>query len=296
MELQDWTGISYDDAKSVLKKWRDDHSRRSEEIVEIWEHVLSRYGSALKDELWTVLEQVTIAALDSARHDLAIECLQRLNKKFPQSSRLTKLQAMRLESLGNFDDALYLYNKLIESDESNSIFRKRKIAIFIALGDRQGAINELNQYLEIFVNDTEAWLQLSELFLQESDYARAAFCFEELLLTNPNNATYLCRIADIRYSQGGFDNIEIAKVYYEKSISLSPSANAYYGLILCCSQLSTKTTALRKKEIIGCGVTACDNLINLYESQQQNFEQQAENPTIERQVRVILLLKSQLKD
>lgn len=64
---------------------------------------------------------MTIAALDSARHDLAIECLQRLSKKFPQSSRVTKLQAMRLESLGNFEDAIYLYEKLIESDESNSV-------------------------------------------------------------------------------------------------------------------------------------------------------------------------------
>lgn len=51
--------LLYLEAKTILKKWRDDHARRSEEIVEIWEHVLSRYGSALKDELWTVLEQVS---------------------------------------------------------------------------------------------------------------------------------------------------------------------------------------------------------------------------------------------
>lgn len=64
------------------------------------------------------------------------------------------------------------------------MFRKRNIAICIARGDRLEAIQQLNQYLETFVNDSEAWLQLSELFLQESDYAKAAFCFEELLLAN----------------------------------------------------------------------------------------------------------------
>lgn len=42
----------------MLKKWREEHVRRSEEVVEIWEFVLSRYASALKDELWAVLEQV----------------------------------------------------------------------------------------------------------------------------------------------------------------------------------------------------------------------------------------------
>jgi len=44
-----------------MKKWREEHTRRSDEVVEIWEHVLSRYSSRLKDELWTVLEQVSAA-------------------------------------------------------------------------------------------------------------------------------------------------------------------------------------------------------------------------------------------
>lgn len=91
------------EAKQTLRKWREEHARRSEETVEIWEHVLSRNSSALNDELWSVLEQVVIAALDSARHDLAIECLQVLNIQFPGSSRVTKLQALRLESLGSKD-------------------------------------------------------------------------------------------------------------------------------------------------------------------------------------------------
>lgn len=46
------------EARSTLKKWREEHARRSEEIVEIWDHVLSRYSGSLKDELWPVLEQV----------------------------------------------------------------------------------------------------------------------------------------------------------------------------------------------------------------------------------------------
>lgn len=64
------------------------------------------------------------------------------------------------------------------------VYRKRKIAILIAKSDRQAAIRELNTYLETFINDSEAWLQLSELFLHDCDFAKAAFCFEELLLSN----------------------------------------------------------------------------------------------------------------
>jgi tetratricopeptide (TPR) repeat protein len=104
-----------------LRKWREEHSRRSEETVEIWEHVLSRNSGALHDELWAVMEQVVIAAFDCARHDLAIDCLQVLNNQFPKSSRVTKLQALRLESLGKHEEANYLYDKLLESDETNGV-------------------------------------------------------------------------------------------------------------------------------------------------------------------------------
>jgi hypothetical protein len=41
-----------------LRQWREDHVRRPEETVELWEHVLSRRPSALGDELWVVYEQV----------------------------------------------------------------------------------------------------------------------------------------------------------------------------------------------------------------------------------------------
>ena len=65
--------------------------------------------------------QVAIAALDQARHDLAIDCIQQLHKRFPKSTRVTKLQAMRLEALGNYDDAEELYTRLIEVDETNPV-------------------------------------------------------------------------------------------------------------------------------------------------------------------------------
>ena len=56
--------------------------------------------------------------------------------------------------------------------------------MLIAQGERHEAVRQLNSYLETFINDPEAWLELSELYLSETDYSRAAFCFEELLLTN----------------------------------------------------------------------------------------------------------------
>ncbi len=56
------------------------------------------------------------------------------------------------------------------------------MAVLKAQGRRWEAVRELSQYLETFINDNEAWLELSTLHLADMDYAKAAYCMEELLL------------------------------------------------------------------------------------------------------------------
>ncbi|VDO47775.1 unnamed protein product [Haemonchus placei] len=216
-----------------LREWRETSSRRSEEVVELWEHVVSRSPSFLGDELWMVYEQVCVAALDCARLDLAGECISALNRRFPKSNRVLRLQAMHHEAAEQFDTAMALYERLIGEDPTNNSFRKRKVAVLLAQGLRLEAIRELNDYLKIFLNDSEAWLQLSELFLAESDFAKAAHCLEECVLAAPLNTLYLRRLADIRYTQGGQENIELAKAYYEQAVKLNPSdLRALYGIVI----------------------------------------------------------------
>ena len=41
------------------------------------------------------------------------------------------------------------------------------------------------------------------------------------------------RYAEIRYTQGGFENIEMAKTYYSKAVTCNPNnIRALYGLLL----------------------------------------------------------------
>ena len=83
------------------------------------------------------------------------------------------------------------------------------------------------------MSDEEAWQELSELYLLEQDYAKAAFCIEEVILINPHNHLYHQRFADIKYTQGGYDNLEIARSHYCLAIKLSPNnIRALYGLFL----------------------------------------------------------------
>lgn len=81
--------------------------------------------------------------------------------------------------------------------------------------------------------DTEAWQELCDLYINEQDFAKAAFCIEELMLHQPQNHLYHQRYADIKYTQGGYDNMELAKAYYCQALKLCPNnMRALYGLFL----------------------------------------------------------------
>ncbi|EPB73035.1 tetratricopeptide repeat protein [Ancylostoma ceylanicum] len=256
---KDWTNVSFENQQQLptrhsssaerllanngtvgrrqLREWRETNARRSEEVVELWEHVVSRSPSSLGDELWIVYEQS---------------------------------------------------------------FRKRKVAVLLAQGLRLDAIRELNEYLkgdivfQIFLNDSEAWLQLSELFLAESDFAKAAHCLEECVLAAPLNTLYLRRLADIRYTQGGQENIELARAYYEQAAKLNPAdLRALYGTVLCTNYLVNHMKGSggeRKRDLIATGGSAVDKILARYEE----AESIDENPNIPLVMDAVKQMKTQL--
>lgn len=203
-------------------------------------------------------------------HDKTLieSCITQLLNKFPNSSRVKRLRMMaKLELTQRYDDAIAKYNELIANDESNSLLHKRKIAILIATRKNHLAIKASCDYLKNFMNDHEAWIQLSEFYIQEQEYAKAAFCVEELILSNPHNHLYHERYADIQYSIGTGDSLELARSYYAQATKLKPSSlHALYGLILSSNALATspKTTASKKKEYILLAQWASNQISNIY--------------------------------
>merc|ERR1712020_203538 len=160
---------------------------------------------------------------------------------------------------------------ILEEDGSNSQARKRKIAIHRARGDNIKAINALNKYLEEFMCDAEAWMELCDLYILEQDYAKASFCCEELILQHPHGHLYYQRYAEIRYTQGGFEQLEQAKVYYCHAIRLNPdNMRALYGLLLTSTQLvsSPRCTAQKKNEYKKSVIWASTQIQKRYQEKQ----------------------------
>uniref|UniRef100_A0A8C2G9M2 ER membrane protein complex subunit 2 n=1 Tax=Cyprinus carpio TaxID=7962 RepID=A0A8C2G9M2_CYPCA len=254
--------------RDKLRKWREENFRNSEQIVDVGEELINEHASKLGDDIWIIYEQVMIAALDCSRDDLAWSCLQELKRQFPDSHRVKRLAGMRLEALERYEDANKLYDSILQDDPTNTAARKRKISILRAQGKSSEAIRELNEYLEQFVGDQEAWHELSELYINEHDYAKAAFCLEELMMTNPHNHLYCEQYGEVKYTQGGLENLELARKYFAQALKLNNrNMRALFGLYMSASHVaaSPKVSAKVKKDNVKYAAWAASQISRAYQ-------------------------------
>nr|ACH63227.1 O-linked GlcNAc transferase-like protein [Rheum australe] len=226
--------------------------RRSDYVLKHGLSILNdpKKRSALGDEVWTLYEQVAVAAMDCNSLDVASDCMKLLRKKFPESKRVSRLEAMLFEARGRWEEAEKAYSSLLEDNSVDQVIHKRRVAIAKAQGDSLKAIELLNKYLEIFMADHEAWRELAEIYVSLQMYKQAAFCYEELILSQPTAPLYHLAYADVLYTMGGLENLQTAKKYYASTIDLTGGENtrALYGVCLCTSGIAQLAKGRNKEE------------------------------------------------
>lgn len=236
-------------ARQKMRQWRDEPLRNSEEITELGECLILEHGNKLGDELWTIYEQVFLASIDCRKMDLATMCLRELKTQFPDSVRVQKLNAMRLEAFDKYDDAEKIYEKILEAEPANAVVRKRLVAILKAQNKISEAVKELNEYLKKFMSDQEAWTELAELYISQQDHKKAKFCMEELILFNPHNHLFHQRYAEILYTLGGNENMEKARKYFAQALKLdNNSMRALFGFFMASAHLANSSKDAKTKK------------------------------------------------
>ncbi|KAG6505649.1 hypothetical protein ZIOFF_038014 [Zingiber officinale] len=267
--------------------------RRSDKVLKHGLAILNdpKARSNLGGEEWTLYEQVAFAAFDCQQHNVAkvfslslplplhmCDCVAVLSKEFPGSLRVGRLEGMLLEAENSWAEAEKVYARLLEDNPLDQIIYKRKVAIAKAQGDLKVAVDFLNKYLEIFMSDHDAWRELAEIYVSLQMYKQAAFCYEELLLSQPTVSLYHLAYAEanesqcieysgfiillflrflltafieqVLYTMGGLENLLTAKKYYASTITLSGGKNtrALYGICLCSAAISQLTKGRSKEE------------------------------------------------
>uniref|UniRef100_A0A158QET3 TPR_REGION domain-containing protein n=1 Tax=Hymenolepis diminuta TaxID=6216 RepID=A0A158QET3_HYMDI len=292
-----------------LRVIRENNLRESTKVVDRWITSIQPKLHRLGQEKWIVLEQVLIAALDVHDLETAQICLNHLRKRFPESIRVKRLHGMLLEASNQFEEARSLYKEIIDAESTDIISRKRLIITFKSQGLYNQAIEELNKYLKLFMADVEAWSELSDLYLAQGNFKHAAFCVEEMILANPHNPLLHERLAEvkffylkllliclltslltgilavsahIKYSEGGTENLELARAYFAHACRLNPTnVRALYGLLLVASnlsgKLSEKTLATLTEENNSSAVQQQYSLPQSAKQASNNFDSKREN-------------------
>uniref|UniRef100_A0A8C2C0Q9 ER membrane protein complex subunit 2 n=1 Tax=Cyprinus carpio TaxID=7962 RepID=A0A8C2C0Q9_CYPCA len=231
--------------RDKLRKWREENYRNSEQIVDVGEELINEHASKLGDDIWIIYEQVMIAALDCSRDDLAWSCLQELKRQFPDSHRVKRLAGMRLEALERYEDANKLYDSILQDDPTNTVSKKVWLKVVF-----------LFTFFSFFFSS------------QQYIYAKAAFCLEELMMTNPHNHLYCEQYAEVKYTQGGLENLELARKYFAQALKLNNrNMRALFGLYMSASHIaaSPKVSAKVKKDNVKYAAWATSQISRAYQ-------------------------------
>ncbi|KAL3591362.1 hypothetical protein D5086_010002 [Populus alba] len=226
--------------------------RRSDKVLKHGLSILndSKKRSSLGSEEWTLYEEVAIAAMDCQSLEVAKDCVNVLRKKFPESKRVGRLEALLLEAKGSWGEAEKAYSSLLEDNPFDQVVHKRRVALAKAQGNLSGAIEWLNKYLETFMADHDAWRELAEIYVSLQMYKQAAFCYEELILSQPTVPLFHLAYADVLYTLGGLENLQTARKYYSSTIDLTGGKNtrALFGICLCMSAIAQLSKGRNKED------------------------------------------------
>lgn len=242
------TAVAPDPEKVIqfLRLVRELKIRDSESVARYGNRLLGNHASLLnEDELWSVREQVAIAALDINAFDMAFAIIQKVLKKFPKSIRARRLEGMFYEAKGDYTRAASVYKHVLESDPSAVAMTKRLVALEKTTGNVTGAISLLTEYLDVHQTDGEAWEELAELYVEAQMYKQAVYCYEELILQNPTSVQRHVKLADVLFTLGGSAHLKAARAHYAKAVEGSGGASirALYGLVNVAAALGDKPSS-----------------------------------------------------
>merc|ERR1711862_430118 len=90
------------------------HKVHQPELVLIHGGDLSKHQRKLGGELWTVMEQVFLAACIAGHNDWRDYCLKKLMHQWPNSNRVERLKGMQADSCDEYDRAKEIYGKILK--------------------------------------------------------------------------------------------------------------------------------------------------------------------------------------
>ena len=184
----------------------------------------------------------------------ALNILLKLIKDFGKEKKLLRMygEESEVDPKGG-DIPMRQYKTMMMNDQNDNESIKKYIffmKLSIDLNNKQ-TINDYielwNLYLEVYMNDPDAYNELAQIYLMVNEYDKAIFCLEELLLHSPNDYKVVNKIGDIYCSKNNVNDAKLALKFYSRSIVIQPTPRAFFGIQNCASIISLKEKKLDEK-------------------------------------------------
>lgn len=120
--------------------------------------------------------------------------------KYPKAIKTMRMLAMFYEMQGEVAKAQEILLDMISEDPSDGQTVKRLVSLYRDMNMETQAIQVLNKHIEMNQENSEAWIELADIYLQKQNFTKALFCYEELLMHQPKNYIVNLRYAETLYS------------------------------------------------------------------------------------------------
>ena len=252
--IEQWNKRSFQDYKEWLFKEIKSNQQESVFLKVHIDNFLKHYKKQAGIEANFLLKKLFFINLELKNFKEAHNILLKLIRDFGQDRKLLRMYGEECEINPKGGEIPLRQYKTMMINDQNDCESVKKYIMFMKLSvdlNNKQTINDYidlwNQYLEVYMNDPDAYNELSEVYLMVNEYDKAAFCLEELLLYSPNDYKILNKLGDIYTSKNNPEDAKTAIKFYSSSILIQPTPRAYFGIQNCASiikKLDEKTKKL----------------------------------------------------
>eukprot|EP01086_Lenisia_limosa_P010516 TRINITY_DN34899_c0_g1_i1.p1 TRINITY_DN34899_c0_g1~~TRINITY_DN34899_c0_g1_i1.p1 ORF type:complete len:277 (+),score=56.99 TRINITY_DN34899_c0_g1_i1:29-859(+) len=235
--------LSFGTATSYLKFSRLAGFRYdAEHVSTCCSYVLNSYFPSWRldaEEFLSIKRQFVIALLHLGNYKAAHTGMLALLAADPSVDSKV-IVGMEMEALGEvqYPKLVEYYKELLKSHPECQMAHKRLVSMAKKRGFVNTALTQLKKYLEIYPMDKEAWLEGAELYAAGKNFAEAAGCIEEAILTNPHSVVLHCLCGDAWLAAGKASQ---ALHHFALAHEMSPLHICQIGLALALKATRTKS-------------------------------------------------------
>ena len=232
-----WNKRSFADYKDFVFNLITSNKETTIFIKSHIENFMKKFGSQIGIEENFLYKKLFFIHLELKNYKEAMNILVKLLKEFGRDKKLLRMygEESEIDPKGG-DIPMRQYKSMMINDQNDNESIKKYIyfmKISVDLNNKQ-TINDYielwNFYLDVYMNDPDAYNELAQIYLMANEYDKAIFCLEELLLHSPDDYKIMNRLGDIYCSKNNSADAKIAIKYYSQSVLINPTPRAFFGI------------------------------------------------------------------